>query len=423
MGLCLSAIAAVTMPDLLGADERAHLAYVDVVLAGRLPTVDTEIPVDGHFDVLGQPDPLGHPTAGPHGDVWVANHPPLAYVLAAPLAWLAAETGVDRGPQLMLRLLCAMGMAVGVLATAAVADSLLPGSRRTAVLAAGLVALAPGIVSIGSYGYNDGLAFAIGTSLLAVTLRVAQAGPSRGRLIATIGLASAAVLTRSSLVLLAGVVVAVWLARAVVDRDRRVAGAALLVAVVPALAGGWFYLRNRDLYGDLTGAAYLQEKFGRHRQGSIWDLLAHPVFLVGAWQDLWGSFRSRVAIGSGKVVIGSKDSQIGSRAGIGAGLMALAAVGWLASIGRRRRPSRTAVLTWCAAGGWLLVTIVAMAAFVGGGGTPHPRYLLPALPVTAVLLMGGLSRLPGGRWIGPAVLAGFALADVYLLVVLQGVAR
>jgi hypothetical protein len=222
--------------------------------------------------------------------VWIANHPPLTSVLAAPPAWLAAELAIERGPQMVLRLLCASGMAVGVLASAAVADVLLPGRRRTAILAAGLVALTPSVLSIASYGYNDGLALATGTSLLAVSLRVARTGPSRARLVATLALGPAAVLTRSSLLPLIALAVVVWGVRAAMDRDRRGVGAALLVALEPALAGGWFYLRNLDLYGDLTGASYLQDKFGRDPQGSTWELLADPVFLVGAWQDLWARY-------------------------------------------------------------------------------------------------------------------------------------
>jgi 4-amino-4-deoxy-L-arabinose transferase-like glycosyltransferase len=420
MGFCLSTIAAFSMPVLFGADERAHLAYVEVLLDGRLPTVDTDVPVDGHFMILDSPE---EDATGPHDDVWIANHPPLTSVLAAPPAWLAAELGIERGPQMVLRLLCASGMAVGVLASAAVADVLLPGRRRTAILAAGLVALTPSVLSIASYGYNDGLALATGTSLLAVTLRVARTGPSRARFVATLALGSAAVLTRSSLLPLIGLAVVVWVVRAAMDRDRRGVGAALLVALVPALAGGWFYLRNLDLYGDLTGASYLQDKFGRDPQGSTWELLADPVFLVGAWQDLWGSFRYQVGIGSGEIIVGSRNPQIGSRVVVGAVLVALAALGWLTAIPRLRRPSRTAALTWGAALAWVVVTVVGMASFVGGGGTPHPRYLFPAMAVSAAIVMEGLSRLPGGRWWGPAVLVGFAVLDVYLLGVLQGVAQ
>ena len=74
---------------------------------------------------------------------------------------------------MLLRLLSAAGMAVGVVATAAVADALLPRRWRLAVLAAALAAVTPIAVSIGSYGYNDGVAVAVGAALLATTCRVA----------------------------------------------------------------------------------------------------------------------------------------------------------------------------------------------------------------------------------------------------------
>ena len=414
VGFCLSLACAFTMPILFGTDERVHLAYVEVVLDGDLPEIDSDVPLDGHFQVLVEYYAGDVVTPGPYGDVWVANHPPLAYLLAAPPAWLGASLGYDRGPPMTMRVLCALGMAVGALATAAVADALLPGRRRTAVLAAGLVALAPAIVSIGSYGYNDGLALAVGTALLAVVLRVARWGPTRGRLVGLVALGTAAILSRSALLPLVPLGAGVWMWCTWRSEPRRALGGAAVAAVVPAVLGGWFYLRNIELYGSFSGSGHLQEKFGRTDAGSTAELLLHPRFLLGSWQDLWGAFRSNAGLGTGHSQVGSPDAELGSRLVIGGALVALAAAGWfvgaLRTVRRRGRPS----ITWGVAAAWVGVCVVGLASFVSGGGSPHPRYLFPALPVLAVVLVAGVGHLPRGRTLAASVVVAIGAVDLLL---------
>lgn len=421
LGFCLSTICAFTLPVLLAPDERAHLGYVEVLLEGDLPTVDRDIPVDGRFIVLRQYYPDGSASAGRYGDVWVANHPPLAYLVATPVAWAASAVGFDRGAPMAMRLLSGLGMLVGVLATVAVSDALLPAERRTAAVAAGLVALTPALVSIGGYGYTDGFAFAVGTSLLAVLLRVARWGPTRPRFVALVALGSAALLSRSSLLPLVPLAAVVWLSRTWGQGPARALVRSAIVVVVPVLAGGWFYLRNVDLYGSATGSGYLQEKFRRSDSGTTLRLLARPRFLLGAWQDLWGSFSDfgdRVSVGSGRTIVGSPASRIGSRLLIGGGLAALAVLGWVGSWWRERarRPRRAAWLSWGAATGWTVVGVVGMASFVSGGGTPHARYLLPALSVIATVLAGGFARLPRGPAVSGGVLIVLMGLDLVLVV-------
>jgi hypothetical protein len=76
------------------------------------------------------------------------------------------------------------------------------------------------------------------------------------------------------------VFLAVWRAGQGTVRRRllRACGwvSALVMAVVAA--AGWFYLRNRMLYGDLTGSAALLERFGRVPHGDILELLGAPGF-------------------------------------------------------------------------------------------------------------------------------------------------
>lgn len=413
-GFCLSLACAFTLPILFGVDERVHLAYVEVLLTGDLPEVDQPVPLDGRFVVLSEFYAGGTEAAGPRGDVWVANHPPLAYVVAAGPAWLAARVGVDRGPPMVLRLLCALGMALGALATAAVSDALLPGRRAVAVAVVGLTAFVPSLVSIGSYGYNDGLALAVGTALLATVLRVARWGPTRPRLVALIGLASLAVLTRSALLPLVALAAAVWLLRSWRGGIGRAAGGSALVAVVPAIVGGWFYLRNIDLYGSVTGSGHLQRKFARAPSAPTRELLFAPRFFLGTWQDLWASFRSNLGLGSGSIVIGSPKAQLGSRLFIGGGLAVASALGGLRALRRPRPRAPGAGLPWAVALAWFGICVAGLASFASGGGSPHPRYLFPAIGVISVLLVAGLARVPGPRAVLPAAVALLVSVDLVL---------
>ena len=106
-------------------------------------------------------------------------------------------------------------------------------------------------------------------------------------------------LARGALAAARPLAVGVWLVRSWRPGPARALGGAALVALVPAVVGGWFYLRNVDLYGSVTGSGYLQAKFARVPAESTVRLLVDPVFVLGAWQDLWGSFRSNVGVGSG----------------------------------------------------------------------------------------------------------------------------
>jgi hypothetical protein len=102
--------------------------------------------------------------------------------------------------------------------------------------------------------YNDSLAFLTSTCALAAMVVLLLRGPSGARLAAVAATAALAALTRAS---------------------------GLLVA-------GWFYLRNRTRYGDLTGSGALLEQFGRVPRGTTLGTLTEPDFWRSQQQRLWG---------------------------------------------------------------------------------------------------------------------------------------
>lgn len=423
-GLLLSLAVAGTLPVLAGEDEVAHLGYVSELSEGRLPHIDTQAPEGGPFPVidryyaaaeLGRAD-----AAGNKGDIWVANHPPLGHLVAVPFTRLAAALGWGEGPVMVMRALNGVAFALGAIAVAAVAHGLAPGRRRAAVAATALAALAPNVLGIAAQAHVDGFAFLVASALLAVALRVLRSGPSTGRLVALVGLASAAALTRAALLPLVLLAAGAWLVTCGAGREtRRQAWWAAAVLAAPLLAAGWFYARNVDLYGDIAASGYLQRRFGRERNGSTLGVLVEPRFLVGVWQGLWGSITKYATVGSGRRVNGQAAADLGTSLVPGVLLVLAAVPGWAGAAVDRWRVrvvSRRGAAAWGLAVTWLAVTALATASFVAGGGTPHPRYLFPALAVITTVLALGLSRpVWRGRSAAAPVLGALVAFDLLLL--------
>jgi hypothetical protein len=417
MLLCLSLAIAFSTPSLYGNDERAHLGYVAVLLRGDLPTVDTPIPVEPGLEVLGASYP-DRPGGDDRDDVWVANHPPLAHAVAAPLVWLGGELGPAWAAPMALRVVSSALMALGVLAGVAVADALAPGRPSRSVLVAAVVGLTPMVVSVAALGQTDGAGFVVGTALLAVTLRLVRAGATPQRLGCLVALAVVAALTRVSLLPLIGLAALAWL---VTERRRpsvAVLGA-VLVALTPAVTAGWFYARNLDLYGDIAGASYLQDKFDRVAGARTVELLVRPQLWAGVWQDMWGSFDFG-RIGTGGVRVGSSRPDLGTRLVLGGLVAAVAILGALRRLAQGVPHVRRADLAvWTIALAWLGVCVVGLASFASGGGTPHPRYLLPAHAVTGALLVAGITAILPLRRAWPTALVGLLGINLLLLLLLR----
>jgi hypothetical protein len=405
------------MPLLYGNDERAHLAYVEYLVHGDLPTVDSPIRAGSGFELLDEQSP-GRDNAGARNDVWVANHPPLAHALITLPVLGLRQANVMGGVGMLPRMMSALAMAIGVAATASVADALRPGCPMRGALVAMLAGLTPMTVSVAGLGQIDGAGFAAGTVLLAVVLRTVRGGPNPTRLCALALMGGLAALTRVSLLPLVGLAAIAW----VLTARRRPVNAAiggLLILTVPAATAGWFYARNVDLYGDVAGSGHLQEKFDRAGSGGTLELLGRPRLWAGIWQEMWGSFDFG-RIGTGWIRVGSSEPHLGTRLVIGGVLAGLAAFGGLRHRVRRPLPrNRSDILVWGIALTWLFTCVVGVASFASGGGTPHPRYLLPAHAVVASLIVAGVSAALPSKAAWRVVIVGLVGIDLLLLILLR----
>ena len=141
----LGMLNALTVPPLVPRDETGHVAYVVSITHGVLPTIYTPLPKDDVPQLRTN-----------HKDTtWVANHPPLFYVLAAVPMKVALM--VHR-PMLGLRLIRLMnvGFVMLTMALAAVlARRLLRRSGRAPIVAAATTGLVSTVPHTAAMLYND----------------------------------------------------------------------------------------------------------------------------------------------------------------------------------------------------------------------------------------------------------------------------
>ena len=377
---------ALQVPPFNGTDERAHLAYAHAIADGHLPTIEERPDVPGaatqwRHELIHDSDSDSYRT------IWVANHPPLHYMLVAPLVWASMDRA--DGGLLFLRLANLAFASIGIVFTYLLTTEV-TGSRRLGLGAAALAATS----ACGHYEFahalNDGLAFAATTAVMWATARVLRRGPSRRDLLivaATVAVAAGARAASMVVAIVAvGVLAVAELCRAGRPLARR-ARAAVVTAVVTLLPAtivfGWFYIRNVVLYGDIGGSAYLMDHFDRHPSGGFIASLANGRM----WMNIYSALSTRSAPGG----------ETTPAAAIVVAIASIAALAGIATIAvRRPRTARSpsarsvsrAALAACAVA--VLVVAVTIVQHVSAGGLPWSRYALPALGVLACLFTAGV---------------------------------
>lgn len=326
-------------------DEPAHLGYIATLADGRLPTIDSPSGFEGRDEA--------------HGHIWTANHPPAFHLLMTPV-WELFHGDVGSAAVTM-RLLNTLGFAGWLVLVAMVARELVPNRPAVTALAT-VVALAPTLALRSGFLINDGLGSSTALLMMLMVVRMLRDDltPRRAAIAAVAGAVAAG--TRAPGVLL---VVACFVAVLVVGIRRhgwlRGTTYAGLVGGVPALATGWFYLRNYQLYGDLTGQDALLEKFGRMPVGSIDDVLALRTVQETA-------FASPVP------------------------LLVLVLLGPLVVVDAIRRHGWRPDAVWLLLTAHAALTSVNVATFILDGGGFHDRYFMQAMPLLATVAALGMLR-------------------------------
>src|SRR5829696_1153860 len=393
---CAAGSIAVRMPAFYGVDEPAHLGYAASLLAGQLPEIEDPLP-RGEFAVL---DLLAEryqdSGGGPNGRdvVWVANHPPAYYLVAAPFAAAGAGAIGPNGALLGMRFVSVTCMALTAVAVGALAGRLVPGRPAVAVGAAAFFSLTAQVPNVGAFAYSDPIALLTWVLGLAVAIEVVRRPPERlSRWLAAVAavVAIAAAGSRASLLPIVLTIAVAWAVAAVLAaRDgfspRRALEGLAGSVVGPVLAVGPWYLRNDRLYGSITADRYLLHRFHRRPVAHASERLVTVDFWHQAAGVMWSRMREGVEVARSLWVLAT------------VALVAVALGLW--SVRRRRRaPTLRGFFSWAAATCASLVLLYGVSRFMSAGGSLHIRYLLPLVPVVAVLVAAGLAPRHGRPWV------------------------
>lgn len=320
---------------------------------------------------------------------WTGQHPPLFYLLLAPVVGPLTDAG-----HLLAAGMAARGIALVItcLVVAAVmwtTRQIVP-SRPEVSVAAGLVtALSPALTRLGGVVFNDNLFVLWATLLVGQTVWLLRHGSRTGGLVLFGLYAAAALGTRLPGVVFIGLCATtlglVWLFGPRRDWTGILRlGVAVLLAVA---VNAWFYIRNFRATGNWSG---MQTDLVGKPGGPLQEREVRPVLDVATDPDIWRQLLIPPALQE-HVTIGAVLTLAPLVLGLVVGLRAFSRT--------RREPVRVATALLL-----LVLTVVVIGIqinYAAGGGGAYWRYLIPLTVVTSLLTALGLTVTP--RFAGPAV--------------------
>jgi len=362
------------------ADSYAHMDYVWQVFNGHLPT--------GYgYELEGRRGPSEterHLTAA---------HPPFFYAVLAVIVGPILATGnwelatvVARGVNI------ALGFAV--LVSIAWAAWRLGGALRNqlVVVAPAMGVLVVAFIRVAGDNYNDILVVLLGTIALTVACIILKEGPATRYLVVLVVVSVLGMATRATYIATFGLTMlalaaAVFIHFPTLPLRRRIAKVALwwvTSAVLVISSIGWFYLRNQEASGSWFRSRPKQAVISRDYK-SLWDNLSNPEFYTIVPGRLLG--------------IRNWDGILPINYGLSLAISVVCLVGlvvWLLKGSRWRRVASSAPSIAIVA----LLTVQMLALYVmqlqhaTGWGNLNPRYFLPGLLVTALILAIGSLAWP-----------------------------
>jgi 4-amino-4-deoxy-L-arabinose transferase-like glycosyltransferase len=241
---------------------------------------------------------------------------------------------------------------------------------------AALVAFNPQFLYLSGAVNNDVPAALWGAAVLLVCIQILEESP-KVRTHVTLGVfIGLALLTKIHLVVLLVPIELAYGWRVWRERDwRGLLRVNLIILGVAALISGWWFGRNQVLYGDPLGVSAHGALWNSRSPSQGWWAIQRE--LPYLWSSLWGRF------GYGQVAMPQVVYQ---------GLLVLSLFAAAAFLFPRRRAFSPA--TWAVLG----TTVLAFVAWVLYYTSVQPagargRFVFPALPAIAVLMIGGPSGL------------------------------
>ncbi|PYY37342.1 hypothetical protein DEI89_04045 [Curtobacterium sp. MCBD17_030] len=405
-------------PPFNSGDEAAHFDYAVSVWHGHLPVFQDGLTIDAPFGII---PPVQ----------WVSQHPPLFYAILAPVVGPLWDSGQQYHAVLAGRVANAVLAGLTVLAAGWAARRVLPTRPGAASVAAVVVSLTSMFLLVGGAVYNDLPNIAFGALAIGVAATALRRGLSTRLVVLAAVVTAAGMLSRLTFaVFVVAVLVAVVCARGRGWWNGLVGKlvAVVVVTAAPALAAGWFFLRNERLTGNIAGsqpewaAAHLHR-----RQHGFVETVADPGFWTGVFSVFRGHFTLDVTW-PWVLLVGPLLLAV-----VVAVVPALRRNGHVRPVAPRRTTTdRTTTDPTTATGrrrrqdatdrvadvlvALMLVAVVVLIVFLQirftmQGGAAQARYGLPVVPVLAVVMAIGLSGF--GRVLSPLLVTVWVAAAGY----------
>lgn len=388
-------------------DEPTHTAFIEnLAYYHRFPVPSEEI-TPAIYDSLsktGYWPELVRSIRWPGGRTMLlsaAAHPPLYYMIAAPIFWAATPLGLN-GQVYVLRLFGVLMALVTVWLGYKTATALFPDDTFIQVLTAALIGLQPMFLFVMAGVNNDALTnplFAAAFYVLALFLVKGFNGRRAVALGVILGLGIA---TKPSFVIMLPVAFMVLAVRAIMSRVvKEAARDTGLTALALSVAASWLFLWNRQAYSTLLGNATGAGNAPGWSKFMSLDAL-RDYFLRKIGPQYWGNF--------GWLSI-SMSHQVYEALYLFCAAAAAGILIWLIRAYKRRELKSAVVIGLLMLAGTTIGTIIAVMRFdILTEGGSQGRYLFTALvPISLFLAVGIRGLTPDGlrKYILPAAGAGF----------------
>ncbi|MFT4037820.1 MAG: hypothetical protein QM692_06545, partial [Thermomicrobiales bacterium] len=352
----------------------------------------------------------------PSGYQYVANHPPLYYVLMAPFYLLSQGWSVE-AQQYLLRIAAIPFGLLTVFAAWRTTHLLFPGDFFMLTGVAAFVAFQPQISYEAAMVNNDIVAIAIFSLIIwGIVAGMKTSFPPRLCLLLGVAL-GAGLLVKGTTTTIAPVIGLAMLWTLGLRDWRQLIGRGLLVLAPAAVTAAPWYLYLYRTYGDFSGLKRVADlQYWNSPMGGFFELLTDPDFVIWRFRESWGEYGWRLIHFRESLLIAIAIPMVAGTVGVG--LYALARWRGWRIWGTLTGPEPA----WQGKALWILVIACAVAylAVVQFGTTfalAQARYFFPVVNAAAILLILGLRTLipwrfrPAGQGL---ILAALIALNVFI---------
>ena len=229
----------------------------------------------------------------PTGWVYTANHPPLYYLVMAPVYWLSTSQSIE-GQLYILRLAAIPFGLLTILFAYLTVRTLFPRDRFLAMMVPAFVVFQPQIAYEAAMLNNDILAITF-TSALVYLIALGLKTRFPLRICVWIGFCfGLAILSKNTSATAAPIIAfAMILGLGVRNWRAWLSKGAITAATAALLIWPWFLYLYRT-YGDFTAFGRIRElqywNYNRGDAPSIWGQLSNKGFVWDRWRETWGHF-------------------------------------------------------------------------------------------------------------------------------------